>query len=77
MVALWSRCGFADVGDVVNQSYDACPHEEPDPFMTDDVQTIINAAEAGSTSHLESDGGQPRRYGAPRRNAVGEYEVKG
>lgn len=46
MVALWPHCGFADAGDVVNRFYVADPHEEPDPFMADYVQTIINAAEA-------------------------------
>ncbi|MHB8300594.1 MAG: hypothetical protein ACYDDW_18990 [Dermatophilaceae bacterium] len=46
MVALWPLCGFADAGDVVNRFYAAYPNEEPDPFMTDHVQRMINAAEA-------------------------------
>jgi Nucleotidyltransferase of unknown function (DUF6036) len=44
MVALWPLCNFADAVDVVNQFYAAYPNEEPDPFMTNYVQTIIKAA---------------------------------
>lgn len=44
MVALWPLCNFADAVEIVNQFYAAYPNEEPDPFMTDYVQTIINAA---------------------------------
>lgn len=46
MVALWPLCSFTDASDVVDKFYAAYPNEEPDPFMADYVQTIINAAQS-------------------------------
>lgn len=46
MVVLWPLCGFADAGDVVSRFYAAYPNEEPDPFMTEYVQRIIDAADS-------------------------------
>jgi len=44
MISLWPRCTFVDAVDVVDQFYDAFPNEEPDPFLSNHVQTIIDAA---------------------------------